>query len=455
MENYIQRDAYEKLLQWKRESAGATALLIEGARRVGKSVLADEFGSREYASRIIIDFSKVSSEFKQAFLDTRGDLDQFFLYLEAFTGGRLVERDTLIIFDEIQLFPQAREFIKHLVADGRYDYMETGSLISLKRNVKDILIPSEEEGIVLRPFCFGEFLEAMGEGALRRLIANARRSLQPLPAELHRKAERLFREYMIVGGMPQAVVPYAEGRNLAKAERAKRVILRLYREDIAKFGGDQAHKIATLFDDIPSQLSRKEKKLVYADLEKDARSRDYEEAISWLAEARLVNNCFASTDPEIGLNMSRSDKLVKCYLADTGLLATMAYGDDEASPAKLYAEILQGKIETNEGMLVENVVAQQLAASGRALHFYTSYSRAAEDRMEIDFLIRAPYPNAAMKTRVSPIEVKSGKRYKTVSLDKFKKKFAKRVGTEFVLHPRPLEVRGDRVYLPLYMSGLI
>lgn len=455
MENFIQRDAYEKLLRWKRESTGATALLIEGARRVGKTALAEEFGQREYASHILVDFSKVSPEFKQTFLDTRGDLNQFFLYLEAFTGGRLVERDTLVIFDEIQLFPQAREFIKHLVSDGRYDYMETGSLISLKRNVENILIPSEEEGIMLRPFCFSEFLEAMGEGALQKLIVSARKSLQPLPAELHRKAERLFREYMIVGGMPQAVVAYAEGRDLAKAERAKRVILRLYREDIAKFGGDQAHKIATLFDDIPSQLSRKEKKLVYSDLEKDARSRDYREAVSWLAEACLVNNCYASTDPEIGLNMSRSNELVKCYLADTGLLATMAYGDDETPPVALYAEILKGKTETNEGMLVENVVAQQLVASGRALHFYTSYSHAAEDRMEIDFLIRAPYPNAAMKTRISPIEVKSGKRYKTVSLDKFKRKFAKRVGTEFVLHPRPLEVRGDRVYLPLYMASLV
>lgn len=455
MESYIQRDAYEKLLQWKKESAGTTALLIEGARRVGKTVIAEEFGRREYASYVLVDFSKVSSEFKQTFLDTRGNFDQFFLYLEAYTGGKFVKRNTLIIFDEIQLFPPAREFVKHLVADGRYDYLETGSLISLKRNVENILIPSEEEGIVLRPFCFGEFLEAVGESALRKLIESARELPQPLPAELHRKAERLFREYMIVGGMPQAVASYAEGRDLAKTERVKHAILRLYRKDITKFGGGQAHKIAALFDGIPSQLSRKEKKLVYADLGKDARSRDYAEAVSWLAEAHLTNNCYASTDPEVGLNMSRSNKLVKCYLADTGLLATMAYGDDEVSPINLYAEILKGKIETNEGMLVENVVAQQLVASGRALHFYTSYSRVAEDRMEIDFLVRAPYPNAAMKTRISPVEVKSGKRYKTVSLDKFKRKFAKRVGIEFVLHPRPLEARGDRVHLPLYMSGLI
>lgn len=455
MEGYMQRDAYAKLLRWKRESNGSTALLIEGARRVGKSVLAQEFGRAEYAACLCIDFSKVTNEFKQTFLDTRGNLDQFFLYLEAYTGSDLVVRDSLIIFDEVQLFPQAREFIKHLVADGRYDFMETGSLISLKRNVENILIPSEEEGIVLRPLGFGEFLEALGESALWKMIRAARKSIMPLPSELHRKAERLFREYLIVGGMPQVVAAYREGRDIGQAERAKKIILRLYREDIVKYGGSQAHKITDLFDDLPSQLSRKEKKLVYADLADEARARDYQEAVSWLAEACLVNRCFSCDDPSVGLNMHRSDKALKCYLLDTGLLATMAYGDDEEPPVRLYADILQGKIESNEGMLAENVVAQELVCAGRSLHFYSSYSRLAADRMEIDFLVRMPYPSAAMKTRISPIEVKSGKRYKTTSLDKFKVKFGKRVGVEFVLHPRPMEVRGDRIYLPLYMSGLV
>lgn len=455
MPQYMQRDAYKKLLRWKNDSVGSTALLIEGARRVGKSVLAEHFAQQEYDSYLLLDFSRVTDEFKQTFLDTRNNLDQFFLYLEAYAGTQLVERRSLVIFDEVQLFPQAREFIKHLVADGRYDYMETGSLISLKRNIQDILVPSEEEGIVLRPLTFGEFLDALGESALRVLIARCRETLQALPPDLHRKAERLFREYMIVGGMPQAVAAYADGRNLDGAERAKKNILQLYRKDIAKYGGDQVHRITAVFDDVPSQLSRKEKRLVYADIEKDTRARDYEAAIDWLAEACLVNNCYAATDPTVGLNMTRDSSSVKCYLADTGLLATMAYGDDEEPPTRLYSDLLQGNIESNEGMLVENIVAQQLVAAGHALHFYSSYAREAADRMEIDFLIRAPYPNAAMKTRVSPIEVKSGKRYKTVSLDKFKAKFGKRVGTEYVLHPRSLEVAGDRVSLPLYMSGVI
>ncbi|WP_302962231.1 ATP-binding protein [uncultured Adlercreutzia sp.] len=454
MATFFKRDAYAKLLQWKNESAGSTAMLIEGARRVGKSSLAMEFGRQEYGSCILVDFSRSTEEFKQTFLDTRSNLNQFFLYLQAFTGGSYIERDTLIVFDEVQSFPQAREFIKHLVADGRYDYMETGSLISLKRNVSDILIPSEEEAIVLRPFCFGEFLDAFGEGGLRALIAESRRALTPLPTELHRKAELYFREYMLVGGMPQAVAAYVDARDFGKVERAKKAILRLYREDIAKYGGEDAHKIRSLFDDIPSQLSRKEKRLVLAELDKGARTREYEDAIKWLSDACLVNNCYNCTDPDVGLNMTRGDA-VKCYLADTGLLATMAYGDDEESSPSLYQEILKGRIESNEGMLAENVVAQQLVAAGRSLHFYSSYSRVAAERMEIDFLIRQPYPNAAMKTRIAPVEVKSGRRYKTVSLDKFKSKFGKKVGTEFVLHPRALEVKGDRICLPLYMSGVV
>lgn len=455
MSEYFERDAYSKLLQWKKESNGASAMLIEGARRVGKSVLATEFGRREYESVVVVDFMKATDDFKQTFLDTRNNLDQFFLYLQAFTGGNFVERNTLIIFDEVQLFPQAREFIKPLVADGRFDYMETGSLISLKRNVADILIPSEEEAIVLRPFSFGEFLDAMGEGGLRQLIKQSRKSLEQLPNDFHRRAELLYREYLLVGGMPQAVTAYVEDRDFGRTERVKKSILRLYREDIAKYGGEDAHKIRALFDDIPSQLSRKEKKLVFAELGKEARARDYHDAITWLSEACLVNKCYNCTDPALGLNFTRGDESVKCYLSDTGLLATMAYGDDEDPSPSMYAEILKGGTEVNEGMLVENMVAQQLVASGRSLHFYSSYSKEAANRMEIDFLIRSPYPNAAMKTRISPIEVKSGKRYKTVSLDKFKQKFAKKVGTEFVLHPRPLEVKNDRLYLPLYMAGLV
>lgn len=451
----FKRDAYAKLVEWKRRSNGATAMLIEGARRVGKSTLALEFAAAEYESYLLVDFSKVNDEFRQTFLDTRTDMDAFFLYLTAFFGVRLHKRKSLVIFDEVQLFPPAREFIKHLVADGRYDYLETGSLISLEENVADILIPSEEESMTLRPMTFDEFLEAMDEGALRDAIRVSFDGKKPLPEALHRKAERLFREYVLVGGMPQAVAAYAESRDMEAADRAKRLVLKLYRNDIAKYGGSQSKKIVTVFDGLPGQLSKHKKRLVYADVEEGARARDYENALAWLGEAGMVNLCYRATDPCVGLGLSRDDSSVKCYLADTGLLATLAYADNEEAPAAVYREVLLGRLEANQGMLAENVVAQQLAASGHALYFYSSYSPVAADRMEIDFLMTGPYPNAAMKPRVCPVEVKSGKRYKTTSLDKFKAKFGTRVGTQYILHPRPLSADGDRVFLPLYMSGLV
>lgn len=448
----FRRKAYDKLVEWKRSSGGHTAMLIEGARRVGKSTIAEEFARNEYNSYALVDFTKVGDEFRRTLLDTRGDLDSFFLYLSAMLGVTLTERKSLVIFDEVQLFPPAREFIKHLVADGRYDFIETGSLISLNENVKGILIPSEEESMKMGPLDFEEFLWALGEEALAQMITNSFASGSPLPDSLHRKASRLWREYVLVGGMPQSVTAYAPNRDMAAADRAKRMVLKIYREDIEKYGGTAAKRIRAVFDAIPGQLSKHEKRLVYTQVENGSRSRDFMTAFSWMREAATVNLCTLAEDPSIGLALSADDATVKCYMADTGLLSTMAFSASGSALPEVYRQVLLGADGVNEGMLAENAVAQQLTASGHDLYFYSKSSSIREERMEIDFLIIRPYPDAAMKPRVSPVEVKSGKRYSTVSLDKFHAKFTQRAGEEYVLHPRQMSQDGIRRFLPLYMS---
>ena len=448
----FRRKAYDKLVEWKRSSGGHTAMLIEGARRVGKSTIAEEFARNEYNSYALVDFTKVGDEFRRTLLDTRGDLDSFFLYLSAMLGVTLTERKSLVIFDEVQLFPPAREFIKHLVADGRYDFIETGSLISLNENVKGILIPSEEESMKMGPLDFEEFLWAMGEEALAQMITNSFASGSPLPDSLHRKASRLWREYVLVGGMPQSVTAYAPNRDMAAADRAKRMVLKIYREDIEKYGGTAAKRIRAVFDAIPGQLSKHEKRLVYTQVENGSRSRDFMTAFSWMREAATVNLCTLAEDPSIGLALSADDATVKCYMADNGLLSTMAFSASGSALPEVYRQVLLGADGVNEGMLAENAVAQQLTASGHDLYFYSKSSSIREERMEIDFLIIRPYPDAAMKPRVSPVEVKSGKRYSTVSLDKFHAKFTQRAGEEYVLHPRQMSQDGIRRFLPLYMS---
>jgi len=446
------RKAYNKLLEWKKSSDGDSAMLIEGARRVGKSTIAEEFAKNEYGSYILVDFTTVSREFKQTFLDTRTDLDSFFLYLSATFGITLKKRNTLIIFDEVQMFPPAREFIKHLVADGRYDYLETGSLVSIRKNVQDILIPSEEDSMQMGPLDFEEFLWAMDETPLANMIRRAFEDGKGLPDDLHRKASRLWREYLLVGGMPQAVEAYGLERDIIAADRAKRLILKIYRDDIEKYGGTASKRIKAVFDAIPGQLSKHEKKLVYTEIEDGSRSRDFMTAFSWMKEAATVNLCTLCEDPSVALALSEDDTTLKCYLADTGLLACMAFSASGTTMPETYRQVLIGDAAVNEGMLMENAVAQQLAAGGHELHFYAKASRAKEERMEVDFLIVRLYPDAAMKPRVCPIEVKSGKRYSPVSLDKFKAKFSKRIGLEYVLHTKQYRTEGNRVFLPLYMS---
>ena len=450
------RKAYDRLKQWKESSGGRTSLLVTGARRVGKSSLAMEFGRREYRRCLLVDFSTAPAEVLDLFRDQRHDVDMLLRYLFAYYGFTPIERDTLVVFDEVQQCPQARAATKQLVADGRYDYLLTGSLISIRENVKDILVPSEERSLDLQPFDFQEFLWAMDEEPLDELIRESHAEQKPLPNALHRKAERLFREYMLVGGMPQAIQAYRDQNSFQAADDVKRDILTLYRNDIARYGGVESARVAAILDAIPAQLSKHEKKFRMTALGRNARRRNYESAFFWLADAGMTSMCFNSTDPNVGLGLSMERSSFKCYMADTGLLVSLALADDTVTTDDVYRDVLFGKIGLNEGMLVENVVAQQFRAAGHKLFFFSKTDdRTHRSRMEIDFLLSLPYRNAAGRRRISPIEVKSTKRYGTASLDKMRATYGKRIGTEYVLHPKPLVTQGDRLYLPLYMAGLL
>lgn len=449
----LKRKALDQMIAWKQRSHGAEALLVEGARRVGKSTTVRAFAEQEYDSYIMIDFARAPRDVLEIFELHRDDLDTLFLLLETYYRVRLRERRSLIVFDEVQRYPVARELVKYLVADGRYDYVETGSLISIKKNVEGIVIPSEERRLEMVPLDFEEFCWAMGEEMLADFIRSSFDALTPLPDALHKRATRIWREYMLVGGMPQAVVSYVESRDFGAVDYIKRGILSLYQDDMGKYGNGDASRVRSIFTQIPGQLSKHEKKFTLASVDERARMREYDSAFFWLEDARLVNICRNSTDPNVGLGLYEDGASIKCYQADTGLLVTQAFADSAETSSEVYREIMLDHLAINEGMLVENAVAQQLWANGHRLFFFSRYAKGeAEQTMEIDFLIVRGYDNAAMKPRIAPIEVKSTKRYGTSSLNKFRKLFGKRIGTEYVLHPRQLQVDGERVYLPLYFA---
>lgn len=449
----LKRKADEELLSWKKRSDGSSSLLVEGARRVGKSTSVVEFGKAQYRSYILIDFSMMPREVLSIFEEYRDDLDTLFMLLSAYYQVRLYPRDSLLIFDEVQSYPPARALTKHLVADGRYDYICTGSLISIKKNVESILIPSEEEKLEMGPLDFEEFCWAMGEEALTDYVRTCFDSLKQPQDALHKRTMRLWREYLLVGGMPEAVSSYVEHRDFSAVDRIKRRILTLYRDDIGKFADGDAGRVRGIFDQIPGQLSKHEKKFALASVDESARMREYDAAFFWLDDARLVNICRNATDPSVGLALYEESASFKCYMADTGLLVSQAFADRKETPGDVYRDILFERLSLNEGMLVENAVAQQLRASGHRLRFFSRYKRGdSADTLEIDFLIIREYDDARMKPRVSPIEVKSTKRYGTSSLDKFRARYGSKLGKEYVLHPRGLEVAGNRIMLPLYMA---
>ena len=384
----MKRKIYNELLEWKKKSQGKTAILIDGAMRIGKSYIAETFAKENYETYVLIDFSKVPQVIKDLFENYLDNLDYLFTYLSQYFGKRLYERNTLFIFDEVQFCPRARSAIKHLVADGRYDYIETGSLISIKKNVKDILIPSEEHILKMKPMDFEEFMWAMGNDTMMDFIKTCYENKKPLGQALHRKAMDYFKEYLIVGGMPQAVKMYSETRDFERVDEIKREILTLYREDIRKFGEEVAFKVEQIFDEIPSQLQKHEKKFNLASLDVNARYREYYEAFYWLDDAGLVNLAYNTTEPNIGLNLNKDSSSFKCYMFDTGLLLSMAFDEKGIVSEEIYKKILFDKLTFNEGMILENIVAQMLVNAKRKLYYFSRTDRKnSEETMEIDFLI--------------------------------------------------------------------
>ena len=456
----MRRKIYDKLLEWKKSHKGDTALLIEGARRIGKSYIVEEFARKEYESYILVDFSKVNPQVMEFFNLYLDDLDMLFMNLELYFRRKLTPRQTkgeearsLVIFDEVQFCPRARAAIKHLVADRRYDYIETGSLISIKKNVKDIMLPSEEHAIEMFPMDFEEFLWAMGDEMLMPYIRLRFDKRLPMEA-FHRRAMDYFRQYLIVGGMPQAVLKYVETRDFEKVDEVKRDILALYRNDIHKYADNQETKVAAIFEEIPGQLQKHEKKFVLSALQSEARMRDYSQAFFWLSDAKIINCCYNSTAPSIGLKLNEERTTLKCYMGDTGLLISHAFDERGIVSADLYRKLMFDKLEVNEGMLVENIVAQMLRAAGHKLYFFSNSSRtSADDRMEIDFLIAKPVTTS--RHNISPIEVKSGQRYTLNSLRKCIAKYSSQLSMPYVLHDKDVKIEDGIVYLPIYMTPLL
>lgn len=456
----MKRKIYQTLLKWKKERKGEVALLIEGARRIGKSHIVEEFGRDEYESYILVDFSKVSPQVMEFFDLYLDDLDTLFQNLELYFRCKLFPRQSrgeearsLIIFDEVQFCPRARSGIKHFVKDNRFDYIETGSLVSIKKNVKDIMIPSEEHPVQMYPMDFEEFLWAMGDEMIMPYIRSQFEKKKPMGA-FHRRAMDYFRRYMIVGGMPQAVKKYIETRDFVKVDEVKRDILALYRNDIKKYADNQKTNVSVIFEEIPGQLQKHEKTFRLSALREDARMRDYSQAFFWLSDAKVINCCYNSTEPSIGLKLNEDRTTLKCYLNDTGLLISHAFDERGIVTEDLYRKLMFDKLEVNQGMLVENIVSQMLKASGHNLFFFSNSSRAsAEDRMEIDFLIAKQ--TTTSRHNISPIEVKSGARYALTSLTKCMTKYAKDLSTPYVLHDKDLKIEDGIVFLPLYMTPLL
>lgn len=450
----MKRKIYTELLKWKKEDAGRTALLIDGARRVGKSYIVEAFAKAEYLNYILIDFNRASKEVTDLFHNYLDNLDMFFMYLASFYNVKLYERETLIIFDEVQLFPRARSAIKYLVTDGRYDYIETGSLMSIKKNVRDIVIPSEEHHIRMYPLDFEEFMWALENETLMDFIRICFKEKKPLGQALHRKAMDYLRQYLIVGGMPQAVEAYIQTRDFDRVDRVKRDILDLYRADIVKHAEGYEMKVEQIFDDIPAQLQKHDKKFRLSSLKKEARFRDYEDALFWLNDAMIVNIAYNSTAPNIGLKLNMDRMTLKCYMADTGLLISHAFDENGIVSEELYKKLLFDKLEVNKGMIVENIVAQMLTAGGRKLYFYSNSSRDdASSRMKIDFLIAKS--KISNRHNISPIEVKSSKNYTLSSIRKFMVKYGEQLHVPYVLHTGDLKVEAGITYLPLYMATLL
>lgn len=437
----FRRKIYDKLLEWKTESDGRTALLIEGARRVGKSTVVEEFAKNEYESYILIDFSRASKAVKELFEDI-SDLDYLFLQLQLQYKVDLHERRSLIIFDEVQQCPLARQAIKALVADHRYDYVETGSLISIKRNVKDILIPSEERKISMYPMDHEEFLWAVGDTTTIPLLKKVFDSGKPVGVQIHRKLMRDFRLYMLVGGMPQAVNEYIETNNFRKVDQIKRDILNLYEDDFKKI--DPTGKLSSLFDAIPAQLNKNASRYQVSSVLNGERAENILELIAELKDSKTVLVSYHANDPNAGMSNNKDLGKFKLFLSDTGLFTTLMFKDRDFTENIIYEKLLNDKPSANLGHLYENAVAQILTANGDALFYHTFMNESTRRNYEIDFIL-------ARKNKVCPIEVKSSG-YKThASLDAFSRKFSDRILDKYLIYTKDFAKDEDIFCLPTYL----
>lgn len=438
----FKRKIYDKFLEWKKNSDGKTALLVEGARRIGKSTIVEEFAKNEYESYILIDFTKASKEVLNLF-DDISDLNYIFLRLQLIYHKELHQRKSLIIFDEVQFCPKARQAIKHLVADHRYDYMETGSLISIRKNVKDILIPSEERQVQMYPMDFEEFKWALGDTVTIKLLRESFEKYQPLGDDLNRRMMRDFRLYMLVGGMPKAVSTYIETNNMRLVDEEKRDILRLYESDFMKI--DSTGKAAMLFKSIPSQLEKNASRYQVSSVLENQRNSTVLELISEMESSKTVLVSYKSDDPNAGLTRTKDLENFKLFVCDTGLFTTMLFMDKDFTENIIYEKLLSDKLSVNLGYLYENVVAQILKANGNSLFYYTFLNEKSRHNFEIDFLL-------ARNNKVCPIEIKSSG-YKThASLDAFSEKYSSRILNKYLVYTKDLGKDKDVFSIPVYMT---
>ncbi len=438
----FKRKIYDKFLEWKKNSDGKTALLVEGARRIGKSTIVEEFAKNEYESYILIDFTKASKEVLNLF-DDISDLNYIFLRLQLIYHKELHERKSLIIFDEVQFCPKARQAIKHLVADHRYDYMETGSLISIRKNVKDILIPSEERQVQMYPMDYEEFKWALGDTVTIKLLRESFEKYQPLGDDLNRRMMRDFRLYMLVGGMPKAVSTYIETNNMKLVDEEKRDILRLYESDFMKI--DSTGKAAMLFKSIPSQLEKNASRYQVSSVLENQRNSTVLELISEMESSKTVLVSYKSDDPNAGLTRTKDLENFKLFVCDTGLFTTMLFMDKDFTENIIYEKLLSDKLSVNLGYLYENIVAQILKANGNSLFYYTFLDEKSRHNFEIDFLL-------ARNNKICPIEIKSSG-YKThASLDAFSKKYSSRILNKYLVYTKDLGKDKDVFSVPVYMT---
>lgn len=437
----FKRKIYNEILEWKEKRSNKYALLIKGARRIGKSTIAEEFARNEFRSYILIDFAHTSKEIIELFNDTY-NLDFFFLQLQQFTGVRLYQNESVIIFDEVQMCPKARQAIKYLVADGRYRYIETGSLLSIKKNTENILIPSEEHKISMYPMDFEEFLWAIGDevtpDTIRFLLAGKRAAGNTM----HRNLMRLFRLYMLVGGMPQAVETYLNENNLEMVDETKREIISLYEEDFVKI--DSSGLAGDIFDSIPASLTGNASRYVLSNARKGTRGEQIRNLLPDILSSYTVNIAYHANNPGAGMSLEKNLEHYKLFTADTGLFITLSFKDKNYMENVIYNKLLSNKLEANLGYVYENAVAQMLVAKGYSLFYYTMPSDVSNRNYEIDFLLSAG-------AKIDPIEVKSGQYRSHKSLDVFCEKFSSRIQDKYVVHTKDYEWKNGIHYLPVYM----